>query len=86
MMKTGDAISMAFLKALVKLIGKKFLKRNSQEKSEFIDYILILCTHMGRQVALSVALCIWWWGQISPNQPYPKGAVPAATTLPNEWF
>ena len=43
---------------------------------------------MGRQVAQSVerrtlevevrcsqpALCTWWWGRISPNQPYPKGA------------
>ena len=24
---------------------------------------------------------IWWWGWIPPNQPYPKGAAPAATTL-----
>ena len=27
----------------------------------------------------------WWWDQIPPNQPYPKGAVPAATTLLAEW-
>ena len=26
-----------------------------------------------------------WWGRISPNQPYPKGAAPAATTLLAEW-
>ena len=23
----------------------------------------------------------WWWGRIRPNQPYPKGAAPAAITL-----
>ena len=30
------------------------------------------------------ALGTWWWGRIPPNQPYPKGAVPAATTLLKE--
>ena len=54
---------------------------------------------MGRQVAQSVerrtleaevpgsksVLGTWWWGRISPNQPYPKGAAPAATTLLAEW-
>ena len=28
----------------------------------------------------------WWWGRIPPNQPYPKGAAPAATTLVEEWW
>ena len=31
------------------------------------------------------ALSTWWWGRISPNQPYPKGAAPAATTSLNKW-
>ena len=53
---------------------------------------------MERQVAQSVerrtlevevrgskpALGTWWWGRISPNQPYPKGAVSEATTSLNE--
>ena len=54
---------------------------------------------LGRQVAQSVerrtleakvpgskpVLGTWWWGRIPPNQPYPKGAAPAATTLLAEW-
>ena len=28
-----------------------------------------------------LSLGTWWWGRIPPNQPYPKGAAPAATTL-----
>ena len=50
---------------------------------------------MGRQVAQSVerrtlevevrgsklALGAWWWGRISSNQPYPKGAAPAGERL-----
>ena len=32
------------------------------------------------------ALCTWWRGRIQPNQPYPKGAAPAATTLLAEWW
>ena len=55
----------------------------------------------GRQVAQSVerrtleaeirawkpvpVLGIWWWGRIPSNQPCPKGAAPAATTLLAEW-
>ena len=49
----------------------------------------------GRQVAQSVErrtleaevlgsnteLGTWWGGRIPPNQPYPKGAAPSATTL-----
>ena len=31
------------------------------------------------------ALGTWWWGRITPNQPYPKGAAPALTTLLAEW-
>ena len=27
----------------------------------------------------------WLWGWIPPNQPYPKGAAAAATTLLTEW-
>ena len=34
---------------------------------------------------LKPTLGTWWWGRISPNQPYPKGAAPAATTSLNEW-
>ena len=54
---------------------------------------------LSRQVAQSVerraldvevsgskpAFGTWWWGRISPNQPYPNGAAPAATTPLNEW-
>ena len=53
----------------------------------------------GRQVAHSVerrtleaeargskpVLGNWWLGQIAPNQPFPKGAAPAATTLLAKW-
>ena len=28
----------------------------------------------------------WWWGWISPNQPYPKGAARVASTPLNEWW
>ena len=31
------------------------------------------------------ALDTWWWGSIPPNQPFPKGAAPAATTQLAEW-
>ena len=31
------------------------------------------------------ALGTWCWGKIPPNQPYLKGAAPAATTLLAEW-
>ena len=55
-------------------------------------------TH-GRQVAQSVerrtlevdiggskpTLGTWWWCRIPPNQPYSKGAAPAASTLLTEW-
>ena len=30
------------------------------------------------------ALRTWWWGRSPPNQPYPKGAAPAAITLLEE--
>ena len=30
-------------------------------------------------------LGIWWWGRIPPNQPYPKDAALAATTLLPDW-
>ena len=50
---------------------------------------------LGRQVAQSVERrtmeagpgfeTTWWWGRIPPNQPYPKGAAPAWTTLLEEW-
>ena len=57
-------------------------------------------TRTGRQVAQSVerwtleaevleskpVLGTWWWGRIPPNQPYPKGSAPAATTLLAEWW
>ena len=32
------------------------------------------------------ALGPWWWCWISPNQPYTRGAAPAATTPFNEWL
>ena len=52
-------------------------------------------TLLGRLVAQSLAcrtleaevrgskpvLGTWWRGRIPPNQPYPKGAAPAVTTL-----
>ena len=55
---------------------------------------------VGRQVAQSVerrtlqvevqgskpALGTWWLGWISPNQPYPKGAAPEATTPLKQWW
>ena len=61
--------------------------------------ILDLPRSWGHQVAQSVerrtleievrcskpALCTWWWGRMSPNQPYPKGAAPAATTSLTKW-
>ena len=34
---------------------------------------------------LKSALDTWWWGRISPYQPYPKGAASVATTLLAEW-
>ena len=30
------------------------------------------------------ACCIWWWGRISPNQPYIKGATAATISLNRE--
>ena len=61
--------------------------------------ITVKSKSLGRQVAQSVecrtlevevpgskpALGTSWWDWISPNQPYPKGAAPAATTPLNEW-
>ena len=55
--------------------------------------------YLGRQVAQSIerqtleaevqgskpVLSTWWWDRIPPNQPYPKGAAPAATSLLTEW-
>ena len=53
---------------------------------------------MGRQIAQLVErptlelrgtkpeLGTWWWGRIPPNQSYPKGGAPAATTLLPEWW
>ena len=32
------------------------------------------------------ALGTWRWGRIPPNQPYPKGAAPAATALLAVWW
>ena len=75
------------------------LSRSIQQKKRRRSGIDQLVRYLMRQIAQSVelrtleaevrgtkpVLGTWWWGGIPPNQPYPKGAAQAATTLLAVW-
>ena len=77
-----------------------FSLTNPDPNCNIQETLSLKCRLLGRQVAQSVerrtleaevrgskpVLGTWWWGQIPPNQPYPKGAAPAASTLLAEWW
>ena len=85
--------NISFISSTVDLTIKTFLLFSSSCGScrhyKRICYSLFMNADERKKVIKSFNtqrhLGTWWWGRIPPNQPYPKGAAPAATTLLAEW-